>query len=1117
MNHASLKHPGRWIWLFLLVPAVLGLSRLRLDVEIFNLLPGDLPSVQGLRIHQEYFANARELIVTVQAPDPEQTEAAAGEIASALRLQTNLVRRVIWQPPWLEQPGLSAELIAYLWLNQKGDAFQRLADQLAPVNLTNLLADARRRLATSLSPDDIGRLSFDPLGLTRLPPESMSSAPSFSEGGEGFSSANGTLRLIYVLARQELKTYEECQSWLGAVRQIIQQSVAADPRLQVGYTGRPAFVAEIAENMQRDITVSVGGTAVLIAVLFWLAHRRIKPMLWLLALLALVLGTTLALGGLIFGALNVLSLGFAAILLGLAVDYAVVHYQEALAHPRLTVPQIRHAIAPSILWAAVTTICAFLSLNLGGLPGLAQLGTLVAVGVALAAVIMIFEYLPPLFPERSGRNAGQAPSEAVTSTPGQPETRGPLREPAKVEPNQSPDRFRLSLGFVFLLFAVAVVAGLGFPKVDPTAAPLRPRNSAAFEQMRRVQQVLGQEREPLWLIVEGRSEEEVGQRLAAAQPVLARLATDRQIAGSLLPTALWPDPSAQSSNLATGKLLASRRLDFHRAAAAAGFSRDSLALAEGILNTWEQATRQELPFWPANTMSEWLLEKVSARSSAGLYALGLITPLENPPPGWKERLAASLQAEGLRLSGWELLGDSIFQRVKSRWWMMMAPMTLLVLASLWAAFRNLRDPLLSVGVLASSLLCLTALMRLAGWEWNLLNLMAVPLILGTGVDYSIFTLLALRRFGGDSHLAFQSVGRALLLCGGTAIVGFGALGFSSNAGMASLGQVCGAGIALNMVIAVYLLPAWWLSVQANPHRGSHAAPERPSRLYNAVFWRVGLALAKVLPRWLCILLSRPVVVLYSMLAVQRRRVLMSNLLPVVGTRAEARRAMARLYRNFAVKITDLLRYEAEADTTPLLGETTGWEHFQQARAEGRGVLAITPHLGNWEFGAPFLAREGVDLQVITLAEPDARFTALRQQARTRRQVQTMVIGADPFAFVEVIRRLEQGAVVALLVDRPPPPTAVEVTLFGHPFAASIAPAELARASGCLLLPVYVPYCQGRYHARVLPPIDYDRPMLRDRAARIALTQKILAAFEPVIREYPDQWYHFVPVFKRDSG
>ena len=177
----------------------------------------------------------------------------------------------------------------------------------------------------------------------------------------------------------------------------------------VRYTGRPVFVEEIATSMQRDMSHSVGITSTIIALLFWLTHRRWRPMLWLLALLMLILGATLALGGLVLGTISVVSMGFAAVLLGLAVDYAVVHYQEALAHPQMTVPEIRRAIAPSILWAAITTMSAFLVLNLGGLPGLGQLGTLVAIGIALSALVMVMIYLPPLFPERRKPRPDQPP------------------------------------------------------------------------------------------------------------------------------------------------------------------------------------------------------------------------------------------------------------------------------------------------------------------------------------------------------------------------------------------------------------------------------------------------------------------------------------------------------------------------------------------------------------------------------------------------------------------------------------------------------------------------------------------------------------------------------------
>jgi len=159
-----------------------------------------------------------------------------------------------------------------------------------------------------------------------------------------------------------------------------------------------------------------------------------------------------------------------------------------------------------------------------------------------------------------------------------------------------------------------------------------------------------------------------------------------------------------------------------------------------------------------------------------------------------------------------------------------------------------------------------------------------------------------------------------------------------------------------------------------------------------------------------------------------------------------------------------------------------------------------------------LTRRGIPLHVITLAEPGRGLTEMRQASRARRGIETLVIGQDAFAFVEVIKRLQNGATVALLVDRPPDATSIKVQLFGKPFPASIAAAELARASGCVLLPVYLPRTNGAYAAHVLPAIDYDRPSLRERSARQELTQRIITAFEPVIRQHLDQWYHFVPIW-----
>jgi lauroyl/myristoyl acyltransferase len=789
------------------------------------------------------------------------------------------------------------------------------------------------------------------------------------------------------------------------------------------------------------------------------------------------------------------------------VDYGVVHYQEALASPNATIPEIRRAIRPSIFWAAVTTISAFLVLNFGGLPGLAQLGSLVALGVMLSALVMLFAFLPPLFRDRIRKRAEQAAA-------GTPNT---VSAPVEMPDAISSLRSRLVLGSTALLIVAAIlVLSFGVPSLDHSANALRPQNSAAYAALDDIKNELTH-REPLWLIIRGHDEVEVAHRLEAAKAVLEQAASDGVIASFTLPTPLWPRPDFQASNRVFAAKLLDERESLRNASQTAGFSTNSFVMTDRILDTWQSALAQNGTFWPTNDMSRWIMEKVAAHPAGEFLAVGFIFGGEATTESALSGLSKELSDRGFILSGWELLGSSILRRVQDNMWKVLLPMVALVLLSLWLAFRRSVEILLSIGVLLLSGLCLLAVMRLAGWSWNLLNLMALPLMLGSGVDYSIFMQLALRRHHGNLAGAHHSVGRALLLCGGTAVAGFGSLSLSTNAGMASLGEVCAIGIGGNMLISVFLLPVWWRRLAGREFEKADWKPQphSPSSLYRSELWRLGLAITRIVPPGLCDGMARLLAKVYWALARHRREIVIQNLLPPLnGDRAGASRKGRELIQQFAVKVADLLRYESGQGIEHLFAEWTGWEHFTKAQAKKRGVLLITPHLGNWEFGGPLLTKRGVNLQVITLAEPGGRFTELRKASRARWDIDTLVIGEDPFASVEIIRRLEAGATVALLMDRPPAGGRVMVELFGRPFEASVAAAELARASGCALLPVYVPH-KGRgqgYAAHMLPPIEYDRASLRQREARQKLTQEIMRAFEAPIREHLDQWYHFVPIW-----
>ena len=300
---------------------------------------------------------------------------------------------------------------------------------------------------------------------------------------------------------------------------------------------------------------------------------------------------------------------------------------------------------------------------------------------------------------------------------------------------------------------------------------------------------------------------------------------------------------------------------------------------------------------------------------------------------------------------------------------------------------------------------------------------------------------------------------------------------------------------------------------AQPVAAGKASVAGPSSLYRAGPWNACVKLSRFLPQPTLVAVAKILVAGYRLASPARAKVVFNNLLPVFdGNRGAARAGVRELFQNFAVKLTDLWRYESGRPVDPLLDSLTGWEQFEAARARGRGVLLVTVHLGNWEFGAPWLTRRNVKLQVVTQAEPDPRLTEIRQAARARWGVDTLPLGEDPFGAVEIIRRLEANHAVALLVDRPPAATSTSVKLFGHAFNASVSAAELARASGCALLPVCMPRTSRGYIVETLPEIPYERAALRDPEARDELTQRILAAFEPVIRAHATQWYHFVPVW-----
>jgi KDO2-lipid IV(A) lauroyltransferase len=226
-----------------------------------------------------------------------------------------------------------------------------------------------------------------------------------------------------------------------------------------------------------------------------------------------------------------------------------------------------------------------------------------------------------------------------------------------------------------------------------------------------------------------------------------------------------------------------------------------------------------------------------------------------------------------------------------------------------------------------------------------------------------------------------------------------------------------------------------------------------------------------------------------------------------------RRRAARVYVEFAQTMADYFHLGAQpgGKATQIVSRTTGHEHIDEARRRGRGGIVVTAHFGLFELGGLMLAQAGLRATVLTYPEPSAALTAWRADYRRRWGVDTLEVGPDPFAFIEIAQRLRRGEFIATLVDRPAPGADVPVNFPGGLTRFSTGILLLAAHGGQPVIPALMArVADGTYHSWVFAPLE-----IRDRGSREETlrfySQQLADVFLPVLREYPEQWYQFVPL------
>ena len=761
---------------------VAGLSRISFNVDILRLLPAHLHQVEGLSLFLKNFALPNELIVTIEAPDSGTAEAAADKLAAALREHSDLVKNAVARPPWENDPSSLSEFLTFLLLNQPAEKMGEIQRRLAPGQAGATLQETMETLNTSVSPRDIALLSYDPFGLSSS--LTGSGIPGGTRESE-FSSADGKFRVVYAEAARPFSNYKQTAGWLKRMREICSGAVAGSA-VHLGFTGEPAFVAEISTGMEWDMVTSAFATLVLISLIFWLCYGQIAPLRWLMFMLLLTFVLSLATAGLFFSQITVIGAGFASVMIGLSVDYGYLIYQQSLRNSG-AVGQLQRRCFQNIAWTASTTAAAFFSLNLSSLPGLSQLGNMVGIGVCIGALVMIGVFAPISMRLR------HAHGKAL---------------PSRLDPLFASPRFavageRLAIGMVALFLGALLVKG--FPEADFSAATFRPRQSDSQAALETLYTRLTDDRGLLSLIVAGRNEAEVLARLQEVQSRMDEAGRRGDLKHYFSPLPLWPDGSRQRKNLAGLGSLASELPRLKETLLESGFTDEAFALTSAVFGQAGSWRHRPLPIWPENDTSRWILRRLARHQDGSFLALGMVEPV----PGREKELADSFQDDGIFLVSWSALGAELKRTMPREILQVSLGLLAGILLILAIGLRHLRAVLLFAATTALVLVCLAGAMSLLGMRWGFFNLAAVLLLLGTGTDYSILLLLALRRNGGDTGRARRELGLVIFLCCTSAAAGFGSLAWASNTGLATLGKTCALGLLIDGMISLFLLPKVW--------------------------------------------------------------------------------------------------------------------------------------------------------------------------------------------------------------------------------------------------------------------------------------------------------------------
>ncbi|MDC9605382.1 MMPL family transporter [Xenorhabdus griffiniae] len=594
-------------------------------------------------------------------------------------------------------------------------------------------------------------LNNDPLMLVRGSQLALQQTTSQLRLQNGWLVAKDNAGRSWYLLHGELKSASfDMQQSHHAVTELsqLQQSLEARfPGSEVISRGTLFYSDYATQQAKHDISTLGSATVLGVLLLIYGVFRSLKPLLLCVLSISIgaLAGTVVTLG--IFGELHFITLVMSISIIGISADYAIYYLTERMVHGQeVTSWQSMRKVLPALLMALATTVIAYLIMICAPFPGLRQLAVFAAAGLTASCLTVVCWY-PQL-----AKNLPVRPIPAMFIL---------MRWLAIWRHNRL---FYMGIPTILAIFAVLGISRL---QINDDIAQLQALPQEIHQQENRIAVLTGQRSDQKWFVIYGDNAEQTLQRLESFIP---KLDAEKQ-QGNISHYQRFPLSS-----------LAQQHKDLALLKAATPNIVTRLTEAGLIVKQPDIHAMTVTPAdWLNSVVSEgWRLMWITLPNGHN----GVLLPVNGVKNSVLMRQLAENQ-EGVSWVDRKLAFDEMFQFYRTLLgWLLTGSVILITLS--YIARLGPRRGVISILPSLLSLGCGLAVLGFSGHSLNLFSILALVLVLGIGINYTLF-------FSNPRATPLTSLlAISVAMC--TSLLTLGMLMFSSTQAISSFGIVLCSGI-----------------------------------------------------------------------------------------------------------------------------------------------------------------------------------------------------------------------------------------------------------------------------------------------------------------------------------